>query len=303
MNTEHLPYILEVCRCGSVNKAAKNLYISQSNLSSIIKNIETEVGYALFKRGGAGIALTPEGRLFVRHAESIIAESRNIQQIPLAFEENKNLSILSAPASFLVQCFFDFKKESQDELTQDTFIEAGIKDTLKGIMEQRCRLGLLVLFEQNLEKYALMAQNYNLTTKVLKADIPMVVFMSKFHALAKKEKLYKADLLHYPFVRDSQIDYEDTLDAFNIIDAHNLLYISGRSTCLDAVRKGMYLSIGIGLPKQDNAMYQCLCRPVADISERMSVVLLKPEFSELSVRESRFIAYLTGRLEKEYGRR
>ena len=43
MNTEHLVYILEAYKCGSVNKAARNCYISQSHLSTIIKNVEQEI--------------------------------------------------------------------------------------------------------------------------------------------------------------------------------------------------------------------------------------------------------------------
>ena len=44
MNTEHLVYILEAYKCGSVNKAARNCYISQSHLSTSIKNVEREIG-------------------------------------------------------------------------------------------------------------------------------------------------------------------------------------------------------------------------------------------------------------------
>ena len=61
MNTEHLVYILEAYKCGSVNKAARNCYISQSHLSTIIKNVEQEIGYPLFHRTANGITATPEG--------------------------------------------------------------------------------------------------------------------------------------------------------------------------------------------------------------------------------------------------
>ena len=39
MNTEHLVYILEAYKCGSVNKAARNCYISQSHLRKKKKNV------------------------------------------------------------------------------------------------------------------------------------------------------------------------------------------------------------------------------------------------------------------------
>lgn len=52
MNTEHLVYILEAYKCGSVNKAARNCYISQSHLSTIIKNMEQEIGYPPVSQDG-----------------------------------------------------------------------------------------------------------------------------------------------------------------------------------------------------------------------------------------------------------
>ena len=40
MNTEHLVYILEAYKCGSVNKAARNCYTSQSHLRTLMKKVE-----------------------------------------------------------------------------------------------------------------------------------------------------------------------------------------------------------------------------------------------------------------------
>ena len=78
MNTEHLVYILEAYKCGSVNKAARNCYISQSHLSTIIKNVEQEIGYPLFHRTANGITATPEGLIFMSHAEKIVTERNKI---------------------------------------------------------------------------------------------------------------------------------------------------------------------------------------------------------------------------------
>ena len=47
MDIKNLAYILEAYKCCSINKAAQNVYISQSHLSSIIKNVESEIGYAV----------------------------------------------------------------------------------------------------------------------------------------------------------------------------------------------------------------------------------------------------------------
>ena len=65
MNLNSLIYAIEIERCGSINRAAQNLYLSQSNLSSSIKALEEEVGYKIFIRTSKGIAPTPEGYLFL----------------------------------------------------------------------------------------------------------------------------------------------------------------------------------------------------------------------------------------------
>ena len=53
----------EVARRGSFSAAAEALFISQSAVSQSIKNLESQLGVALFDRRGKQIALTPEGRL------------------------------------------------------------------------------------------------------------------------------------------------------------------------------------------------------------------------------------------------
>ncbi len=112
MNTEHLVYILEAYKCGSVNKAARNCYISQSHLSTIIKNVEQEIGYPLFHRTANGITATPEGLIFMSHAEKIVTERNNIQKIPQSMSESDSLSIICACSAFVLQCFFDYKTAS-----------------------------------------------------------------------------------------------------------------------------------------------------------------------------------------------
>lgn len=50
MDIKMMEYVVEIERCGSINKAAKNLYLSQPNLSNALKNLESELGYTLFVR-------------------------------------------------------------------------------------------------------------------------------------------------------------------------------------------------------------------------------------------------------------
>lgn len=299
MNTQYMEYILEANRCASVNKAAKNCFISQSNLSNIIKNVEEEVGYPIFYRTPSGITPTPEGKAFMMHAEKIVAEQSNIMRIPETFSANNDLSILCARSSFVFQCFLDFKREFPVQHSHDAFMEAGLRENLRGIVSQKCRLGILVMFESRIEKYTQTAEQYNLEFKTLTKGIDMNIFMAKDHPLAQKETLVMEDLTAYPFLADSHIDNEDTLDILNIRDLGNVLFYSDRGTIFDAVRKGGYLAVAINIAPGDADFLGCVCRTVQG-SEKMSVCLLKLRTYPLNGRETEFIRYLQKRMTEYY---
>ncbi|MUU13046.1 MAG: LysR family transcriptional regulator [Oscillibacter sp.] len=204
MNTEHLVYILEAYKCGSVNKAARNCYISQSHLSTIIKNVEQEIGYPLFHRTANGITATPEGLIFMSHAEKIVTERNNIQKIPQSMSESDSLSIICARSAFVLQCFFDYKNRFPNlNRTHDKFLEAGLRENLKNVVAQNCRLGILVLFEQVIPKYMDLADQYNLEMTVLQRSIPVTALMSKSHPLANSSRVSLKDLTGYPFIADA----------------------------------------------------------------------------------------------------
>lgn len=291
MNTEHLFYILEAYKCRSVNKAAKNSFISQSHLSNIIKNAEEEIGYVLFRRTSSGITPTPEGKLFMDHAEKIITEHKNILRIPESITRNNNLSVFCSRSSYVLQCFIDFKNKYPCPNLSDTFLEAGLKETLKGIVAQSCRLGILVMFESRITKYKAMAEQYSLAFSPLKKDIQAMAFMSAKHPLAAGSTVTIAEMAQYPFVADSHIDYDDTLAILGIPESQNILYICDRGTTFDAVRKGNYISVGVNIPPKDAKMYGCVCRPITN-SGPMAICLIRSDNYPLSPRERQFVKYL-----------
>lgn len=55
------PLICYAAAAGSMSKAAQQLFISQPNLSMSLKNLEEELGEAIFLRSGKGVTLTDFG--------------------------------------------------------------------------------------------------------------------------------------------------------------------------------------------------------------------------------------------------
>ncbi|MCD7763265.1 MAG: LysR family transcriptional regulator, partial [Lachnospiraceae bacterium] len=57
MTLQQLRYALAIADHGSINGAAKELFISQSSLSGAIKELENEIGFNIFVRTNRGILL------------------------------------------------------------------------------------------------------------------------------------------------------------------------------------------------------------------------------------------------------
>lgn len=75
IHSSFLTYFQEVCRCGSIRAAARNLHVASSAVNRQILKIEKELGLDLFTRHAGGIQLTEEGELLLRHVERTMADA------------------------------------------------------------------------------------------------------------------------------------------------------------------------------------------------------------------------------------
>jgi LysR family transcriptional activator of nhaA len=73
LNYHHLHYFWAVAKEGNLTRAATRLHVSQSALSVQVRQLEDQLGQALFERRGRTLQLTEAGRLAMSYAESIFA--------------------------------------------------------------------------------------------------------------------------------------------------------------------------------------------------------------------------------------
>ncbi|MDA0184629.1 LysR substrate-binding domain-containing protein [Solirubrobacter phytolaccae] len=76
MRLEQLEYFLASAEHGSFSAAAASLLMAQPSMSEQIRRLEAELGVPLFIRAGKGVELTDAGRLFLPHAERVLAEAQ-----------------------------------------------------------------------------------------------------------------------------------------------------------------------------------------------------------------------------------
>ena len=69
-----LQYFIAVAEQGTVSGAAHNLSISQSSVTEAVKELEQDLGVALFERHSRGLSITHKGQQFLRHATRILAD-------------------------------------------------------------------------------------------------------------------------------------------------------------------------------------------------------------------------------------
>ena len=74
MTIQQLTYFLATAEHGSFSGAARALYLTQPSISEQVRQLEGELGIALFARAGRGLVLTEAGRRFRPEAERVLAD-------------------------------------------------------------------------------------------------------------------------------------------------------------------------------------------------------------------------------------
>ena len=116
MRIQQLQYIIKIVETGSMNEAAKQLFITQPSLSNAVKDLENEMGIEIFIRNPKGITLTRDGMEFLSYARQVV------EQIDLLSERYKNpvgsrelFSVSSQHYAFVVEAFVSLLKKSDME--------------------------------------------------------------------------------------------------------------------------------------------------------------------------------------------
>lgn len=104
LNFRHVKYFVATANLGQVSRAAKELAISQSAITTAIKEIEAMVGVRLFERTAQGMELTEGGRRFLASANRILTSIDEALTTSATTEEVSGS--ISVAASYTVLGYF-----------------------------------------------------------------------------------------------------------------------------------------------------------------------------------------------------
>lgn len=91
MDIQNLYYLLETAKCGSINKASANLFLSSQQLSRIIRLIEQNYNITIFERNSWGLKVTAQGEEFLSEIKKMIRINDELQEKNWCEDKTKNL--------------------------------------------------------------------------------------------------------------------------------------------------------------------------------------------------------------------
>lgn len=81
LNYHHLLYFWMTVKEGGVSAAARKLRLAQPTVSGQLRELESQLGAALFERDGRTLRITPIGRRIFEHADEIFALGEQIMSV------------------------------------------------------------------------------------------------------------------------------------------------------------------------------------------------------------------------------
>lgn len=204
MRIQQLEYLEKIVEAGSINEAAKRLFLTQPSLSNAVKELENEMGIQIFQRSSGGISLTAEGREFMTYSKQIL------DQVNLMNERYKNgqqrkqsFSVSAQHYAFVVHAFVELIKSVNANEYQFTLRETETQNIFNDLAQFKSELGILYMNGFNQKIMQRLFKENNLVFTPLFVAKPHI-FVSRYNPLTSKSSVNLSDLEDYPYLSYEQ---------------------------------------------------------------------------------------------------
>ncbi len=194
LKTRHLQVFLAVARAGSMQRAAREVHLTQPAISKLIGELEDTLGAPLFERSKRGVVPTECGRALVGRAQLVLNDLESAKEEIAAIARGVigkvRVGVLPvAEARLLSTTLLALRKTAPGLAVQ---VEDGTRDVMLNALrrgEIDCVIGRLDAG----------AGDRDLHIEKL-IQLPVAIVVSPSHPLARKRRLSWPDLLSYPWV-------------------------------------------------------------------------------------------------------
>ncbi|SQG83214.1 LysR family transcriptional regulator [Streptococcus uberis] len=294
MRLQQLHYIIKIVECGSMNVAAKQLFITQPSLSNAVKDLETEMGIKIFNRNPKGITLTKDGVEFLSYARQIIEQTALLEDRYKNHNSNRELfSVSSQHYAFVVNAFVSLLKET--DMTQyELFLrETRTWEIIDDVKNFRSEIGVLFLNDYNRDVLSKLLEDNHLIAEMLFQTKPHI-FVSEKHPLAKQTSLQFSELEAYPYLSYDQGFHNSfyfSEEMMSQVPHEKSIVVSDRATLFNLMMGLNGYTVATGILNSQLNDNQIVAIPL-DVPDIIDVVYIKHDKANLSKMGETFIDLL-----------
>ena len=272
MTLQQLRYLIAIAEYGSINAAAQNLYASQSNLSTAIKELEQELGISIFTRSNRGVTLTNDGTELLGYARQVI-EQANMLEARYANKEKPQtrLAVSTQHYAFSVQAFVNVVEQCDGDYFDFIMRETTTAEIIDDVRSFRSEVGVLYLdaFNQRVMQKAFDDADVAFFPLF---DAGVHVFVGENHPLAHRSIIKPDELTEWPrysFEQGTTNSFYYSEEPLSYVEHTRNIRISDRGTLSNLLTSynGYTLSTGV----LSSEMHTGIVSIPLDTDERMTV--------------------------------
>ncbi|MDR1620947.1 MAG: LysR family transcriptional regulator [Synergistaceae bacterium] len=306
MTLLQLRYLAEIAESGSINKASKNLFISQSSISNAIRELEDELGFVIFSRHNKGVEFTDEGRRFYECALPLLEQEKKLMKAysKKNASSSPRLRISSHHYPFVTQAFIrylqsiDRNRNKYDLRLRETNTQYIIED----VARENSDVGVLFLSNVIREFIERLLSGSELNFHPLKTVVPHA-FMGKNHPLAHREYLDVQELGNYPFIafdqeRPASLHFSEEIALVDFQPSQKIILATDRASSYDIEAGTDAISIGTGLLPPGFHHPDVVAIPIRNPGDQIHLGWIQKKDVALSQEAKTFIEMLKACLEE-----
>lgn len=201
MKIDQLFQFVAVVKKGSINRAATDLYISQSSLSRSIKLLEQDLGAPLFMRTSQGVVLTPFGSEVYDVAERVCTDYERLASLhPPKSESVVKMRISSHSLTFVEHAFVETYKKYEVNNPQFSLVQTTIAQSTYDVKSGLSDVGISMCTSSSIHLTERLMKASNLEYSPI-CRLPMVAMVGVNHPLLKNGRkcVSLSELSKYPF--------------------------------------------------------------------------------------------------------
>ena len=294
MRIQQLHYIIKIVETGSMNEAAKQLFITQPSLSNAVRDLEREMGIEIFIRNPKGITLTKDGVEFLSYARQVVEQTALLEERYKNKEASRELFSVSAQHyAFVVNAFVSLLKGT--DMTQyELFLrETRTWEIIDDVKNFRSEIGVLFLTNYNRDVLTKLLDDSHLQYTTLFKTRPHI-FVSKTNPLAGREKVTIEDLEDFPYLSYDQGIHNSfyySEEIMSQIPHSKSIVVSDRATLFNLLIGLDGYTVATGILNSNLNGDNILSIPL-DVDDEIEIIYIKHEKANLSKMGEKFIDYL-----------